>query len=101
MEPTARSDYFSARAQPEMVCIAQDNACVELCFQRFEAHAFDCARRADSHKDWRLDNAAARREDPGACFAVAGNHFKSDRRLVDHYLKSELGPLYLMLCTSG
>jgi hypothetical protein len=85
MQSTARSDYFSARAQPEMVSVAQNNACVELFFESLEAYALYRARRADRHEDGRLDNAAARSEDSGACVTVAGNHFKSDRRLVNHY----------------
>ena len=64
MQTSARSNHLDAGAQPKMIGVAQNDARIEIIFQRFKAHALDGARRANRHEDGRLDGSAPSGENP-------------------------------------
>src|ERR1700730_11807955 len=83
MQTSAGSNHLGAGAQPEMISVSQNDARIEIIFQRFKAHALDRARRTDGHEDGRLDGSAPSVEHPCAGFTVARNYLESDWGLVD------------------
>jgi len=67
VKPAARAYDLSARSQPEVVCVSEDDRSVEVCgLQLLEAHALHAAERADGHERGRFDNAAPRPQEARA-----------------------------------
>src|SRR2546423_1708716 len=84
VQTAARAYHFHAGAQPEVVRVAEYDACVEVCrLQLLEANALDRAERADGHEDGSLERAAPRLDDACARLALARERPPQER--VSHY----------------
>ena len=84
VQTAARAYHFHAGAQPEVVRVAEYDACVEVCrLQLLEANALDRAERADGHEDGSLERAAPRLDYSGARLALARERPPQER--VRHY----------------
>ena len=64
-------DDLSARAQPEVKGITEDNLCADG-MDIARQHAFDRAIGADWHKCWSFDCAAIESERAATGFAIGG-----------------------------
>src|ERR1041385_3554992 len=58
MQATGGFDHLNARAQPEVIGVAENDPRVELGFEGFETNAFDGSGSADGHENGRLNLGA-------------------------------------------